>query len=156
MRYTTYSMADAARAILIENDMMLVMERIKNNQRYFTLVGGRKNDNETIEQCLVREIREETGLEITDYSQVYYEPHTEPYNNQYIFICTVAPHADIKLGEYSEEAQLNQNPYQENKHTPMWVPVKSFATLPFRTPQLQEYIVKALKKGFPREIVNLR
>ena len=54
MRYTTYSMADAARAILIENDMMLVMERIKNNQRYFTLVGGRKNDNETLEQCLIR------------------------------------------------------------------------------------------------------
>jgi ADP-ribose pyrophosphatase YjhB (NUDIX family) len=149
-------MADAARAIIIENNRLLVMERIKNNQRYYTLVGGRQNESESIEECLIREVFEETGLRILSYAKAYYEPHTEPYNNQHIFVCTVEQHSGIQLDELSEEALLNKNPYQENRHTPMWVPLSSFASLPFRTPQLQERIVKALKKGFPREVQNLR
>lgn len=132
------------------------MERVKNNQRYFTLVGGRQNENETIEECLVREVFEETGLRIKTHAKVYYEPHTEPYKNQHIFICTVEPHSDIQLLEVSEEALLNKNPYHDNKHTPMWVSAKSFASLPFRTPQLQEHILKGLKKGFPREVITLK
>lgn len=149
-------MADAARAIIIENDQMLVMHRSKENQQYFTLVGGRKNEGESIEECLVREILEETGLQITNHKQVYYEPHTAPYNNQYIFICTVAPHGETVLQEYSEEAILNNNVYKNNKHTPMWVPLKSFKSLAFRTPQLHEEIIKALKKGFPKDVKHLR
>ncbi len=149
-------MADAARAIIIENGKILVMERQKNNQRYFTLVGGRKNPDEIIEQCLKREINEETGLVISTFSQVFYEPHPEPYNNQYIFLCTVEPHTEIQLGEYSEEALLNRNPYEQNVHKPMWVPVSSFKSLPFRTPQIHEQIVKALKKGFPKKVIDLR
>jgi len=149
-------MADAARAIIIENDQMLLMHRSKEDQQYFTLVGGRRNEGETVEECLLREIREETGLEIINYYQVYYEPHTPPYNNQYIFVCTVAPHRGAVLQEWSEEALLNKNIYKNNKHTPMWVPLKSFKSLAFRTPQLHEEIIKALKKGFPKDVKHLR
>ena len=149
-------MADASRAIIIENDQMLLMHRSKEGNQYFTLVGGRKDDNETIEQCLIREVKEETGLDIKEYSYVYYEPHREPYNNQHIFVCTLQPHAGIQLQEWSEEAQLNKNVYKDNKHTPMWVPVNSFKSLAFRTPQLHEEIQKALKKGFPKKPIALK
>ena len=144
-------MANAARAIIIENDQMLVMQRQKNNQLYYTLVGGRQNDGESIEECLVREIREETGLKIKEYNLVYTEKHNDPvYNDQFIFIATIEPHEGVALETMSEEALLNQNPYHENKHTPMWVPLKGFGHLPFRTPALGAAIQTALKKGFPR------
>ena len=149
-------MGQAARMILIENGQILVMERQKNNQTYYTLVGGRKNDDETIEECLVREIREETGLEITSHQLVFTEQHNdERYNDQFIFIVTVAPHGDISLGELSEEALLNNNPYTENKHTPYWIPLGSFSRLPFRTPALGQAIERSLKKGFPRVPITL-
>ncbi len=149
-------MADAARAIIIENDKMLLMKRIKDGSQYFTLVGGRRDKSETIEDCLQREIFEETGLKITEYSQVYYEPHAAPYNDQYIFVCRVAPHNETILQEYSEEALLNKSVFKDNKHEPVWLPLQSFKTIPFRTPQLQEEILKGLKKGFPRKVVHLR
>ncbi len=149
-------MAEAARAIIIENGQMLVMQRQKNNQLYYTLVGGRKNDSESIEECLVREVLEETGLRVKSHQLVFTENHNDPvYNDQSIFIASVEPHGGISLGELSEEALLNQNPYAENKHTPLWIPLKAFASLPFRTPALGEAILKALKKGFPKEPIAL-
>ncbi len=143
----------AARAIIIENNKILVMYRNKQGSQYYTLVGGRANDNETPEDALVREVKEETGLEITHARLVYVEYHQPPYNEQYIYLCEVAPHADIALQDTSEEAFLNN--LSVNIHRPQWSDKKSFAVLPFRTPQLQSAIVTALKKGFPREAISL-
>ena len=146
-------MRQAARAIIIEGDKMLVMYRNKHGSEYFTLVGGRVNEGENIEQALVREIREETGLTITSAKLVFTEIHPAPYNEQYIYLCDVAPHGDVAIQDYSEEGMMNK--LDINIHQPQWIHIDSFARIQFRTPQLQEAITKSLKKGFPYEPVNL-
>jgi 8-oxo-dGTP pyrophosphatase MutT (NUDIX family) len=146
-------MGQAARAIIIENDKVLVMYRNKQGSQYYTLVGGRVADGETPETALVREIKEETGLEITNARLVFVEYHQPPYNEQYIYLCEVAPHADVVLQDTSEEAQLNK--LSVNIHKPQWTDKKAFAKIAFRTPQLQEAIVKGIKKGFPKEAIRL-
>lgn len=145
----TERMRHAVRAILIEDGKILVMHRDKYGDKYFTLVGGRVNDGESLEQALVREVHEETGLQVTAARPVYIEEHPSPYNEQTIFLCNVAPHGDIAIQEASEEGVMNQ--YGLNTHQPYWVALKSFAHIPFRTPQLQTAIAKALKKGFPKQ-----
>ena len=146
-------MGKAARAIIIENGNILVMHRNKHGSEYFTLVGGRVSEAETTEQGLVREVMEETGLRVTSHRLVYVEEHPEPYNEQYIYLCEVAPHSDIAIQETSEEGFMNR--ININTHTPLWASLKSFQGLAFRTPQLQAAIVEALKKGFPKESVKL-
>jgi ADP-ribose pyrophosphatase YjhB (NUDIX family) len=146
-------MSKAARAIIIENNKVLVMYRNKYGSEYFTLVGGRVNDDESIEQGLEREIFEETGLSIIRSQLVYTEEHPAPYNEQYIYLCEVAPHGEISVQDYSEEALLNK--LDANIHTPMWVDMNHFGRLAFRTPQLQEAITKAFKQGFPVEPIKL-
>ncbi len=142
-------MGKAARAIIIEDGKLLVMHRNKQGSQYFTLVGGRVNGNESLEQTLVRELKEETGLDVTSSRPVYIERHAEPYNEQYIYLCEVAPHDQVAIQEYSEEGQMNR--ININTHSPQWVGFSAFSNLPFRTPQLQQEIIKALKKGFPEE-----
>ncbi|HYH74957.1 MAG TPA: NUDIX hydrolase [Candidatus Saccharimonadales bacterium] len=146
-------MRKAVRAIVIENNNLLVMHRSKNGIQYFTLVGGRINDHETPEQALVREVQEETELTVTSMRMVYIEEHPAPYNEQYIYLCEVAPHAGVAISEASEEAMLNK--LQSNLHEPQWVSVKAFPQIAFRTPLLQNAIALALKKGFPTEPVIL-
>jgi 8-oxo-dGTP pyrophosphatase MutT (NUDIX family) len=146
-------MGKAVRAIVIEGDKILVMHRNKQGSQYYTLVGGRVNEGESLEQALVREIKEETGLEIVEARPVYFEEHPEPYNQQYIYLCKVAPHGDIAIQEYSEEGMMNR--VDINIHTPMWADIGSFKSLAFRTPQLQTAIVQGMKKGFPNEPVKL-
>ena len=146
-------MADAARAIILQGDKMLLMYRDKNGKTYFTLVGGRVQDGESPEQALAREVKEETGLDIVSSRLVYIEEHPEPYNRQYIFVCEVAPHGDVAIQGASEEALMNQ--LSTNLHRPQWVSAASFASLPFLTIQLQEAIATALKKGFPEQPIKL-
>jgi ADP-ribose pyrophosphatase YjhB (NUDIX family) len=147
------NMRVAARAILVYENKMLVMRRNKYGNQYYTLVGGASNEGEAIEQTLVREVKEETGLDITAGQLVFVEKHPEPHNEQYIFWCEASSYGDVMVQEYSEEGFMNR--MDANVHTPMWVSVHSFPALEFRTPQLQVAIAHALQKGFPNEPLHL-
>lgn len=146
-------MRKAARAIIVENGKILVMYRNKHGSEYFTLVGGRVNDNETLEQGLVREVQEETGLTVNHAQLVFVEEHVAPYNEQYIYLCNVALHDSTAIQETSEEGFMNR--LGANIHTPFWVDVKAFPRLAFRTPQLQHAITQAMIKGFPKQPLKL-
>jgi len=140
-------MKQAARAIIIEDNKILVMFRNNEGSQYFTLVGGKVDEQESPEQALVREVREETGLQVTSAQLVFTEDHPEPYNKQYIYLCQVAPHGDIAIQDIAEEALLNK--LSINIHEPMWASLDSFPTLAFRTPQLQTAIIEGIQAGFP-------
>jgi ADP-ribose pyrophosphatase YjhB (NUDIX family) len=71
-------MSKAARAIIIDGERFLVMYRNKYGSEYFTLVGGRVGESETVEQALMREVKEETGLDVTAARLVFIEEHPEP------------------------------------------------------------------------------
>lgn len=146
-------MGKAARAIIIEDDKVLVMYRNKQGSQYYTLVGGRASENETLEQALVREVKEETGFDVTEARLVFVEYHPEPYNEQYIYLCVVAPHTEVAIQDTSEEAQLNR--MSVNVHEPRWANKKAFEKLAFRTPQLQAAIVEGMKKGFSKEATRI-
>lgn len=132
---------------------MLVMHRNKYGSQYYTLVGGRVSEGESIEQALVREIKEETGLEVTHAQHVFTEEHAEPYNQQYIYLCKVAPHGEIAVQEGSEEGMMNR--MDMNIHRPLWTELRAFDRLPFRTPQLQRAILLGVQKGFPTQPIKL-
>ncbi len=149
----TADMRKAARAIIIEDGKLLVMRRDKHGDIYFTLVGGVVDDSESIEQALVREVKEETGLNVTALRLVYVEEHPAPYNEQYIYLCHIGPHADVAIQDGSEEGFMNR--MNGNTHQPMWVDGSAFATLAFRTPQLQTAMLEAFRKGFPTQPVKL-
>ena len=146
-------MSTAARAIIIENGNLLVMYRNKHGSEYFTLVGGRVNEDETTEQGLIREVQEETGLEVTKARLVYIEEHAAPYNEQYIYLCEIAAHQAVDIQPESEEALMNR--LGMNTHAPHWITLNSFRQLAFRTPDLQQAIIKSLTDGFPEQPVKL-
>lgn len=155
-------MRKAARAIIIEDGKILVMYRSKHGSEYYTLVGGQLKEGETPEQALVREVHEETGMIVTAHRLVFIEEHAAPYNEQYIYLCELAPHGDAAIQEWSEEGFMNR--MDANIHKPVWARIDSFSKLQFRTPQLQDAIVKALTpkgklfrktEGFPEQPVKL-
>lgn len=146
-------MNKAARAIIVNGNKTLVMYRNKHGSQYYTLVGGRAEEDETPEQTLKREVREETGLIVTNFRFVFYEEHPAPFNEQYIYLCEVSNAGQMAIQEHSEEGRMNK--LGANMHSPLWVEISSFSKLPFRTPQLQAAIVDGFKKGFPAKAIRL-
>jgi len=51
-------------SVFIENGRLLVVKQWVTATRGWSLPGGKLEPGETIEQCLIRETREETGLDI--------------------------------------------------------------------------------------------
>lgn len=66
--------------IIINKNKILITQRKRNS--YYGLKwefpGGKKESNESIEECLIREIKEELGITIHNYSLFHTERHKYP------------------------------------------------------------------------------
>jgi 8-oxo-dGTP diphosphatase len=149
----TVRMRKAARAIVVYNQSILLMKRNKFGLIYYCLPGGGIDAGETADQAVLREMREETSLVLANQRLVYIEEAGAPYGTQYIFVCDYQD-GEVKLQPTSIEAQLNKD--GKNLFEPMWVPVSKFATLPFRSKELQQELLAAFRDGFPQEPKSLR
>jgi ADP-ribose pyrophosphatase YjhB (NUDIX family) len=146
-------MSRAVRAIIIEGDKMLLMKRQKAGHEYYTLVGGRVKDNESFEDALARELKEETSLKLTTANLVFIQEHPKPYDQQYIYLCTIESGSEVAIHPASEEAEMNR--VGINIHQPVWVKLAHFSKLPFSTTPLQIALTNAIKNGFPKEPIKL-
>ena len=141
-------MRQAARAIVIKDDTLLVIHRNKYGKEYYTLPGGGIDGGETPEQAIMREMHEETGLEIALERLVFIEEPGEPFGRQYIFLARYVS-GEPALHPDSEEALLNQK--GQNLYVPGWLDLQELAQVAFMSPALQRAIQKGVRDGFPSE-----
>lgn len=57
-------MEKRVRALIIEEDKILLIKRVKTNLSYFVIPGGGVEAGESNEEALIRECREELGLDL--------------------------------------------------------------------------------------------
>jgi ADP-ribose pyrophosphatase YjhB (NUDIX family) len=145
-------MRTTARAIVIKNDQLLVMDRNKFGLKYLSLIGGEKEIDESLEECLVRELHEETGISIINPRLVIIEDAGEMYGIQYIYLCDYQS-GDPKLDPTSTEAKINKNGL--NLYTPIWLPLNELQSSNLLPVELKETLINFIKDGFPKQPINL-
>ncbi len=57
---------DRASGIIIEDDKILLIHRIRDDREYWVLPGGSVEEGESVEQALIREMEEELGIKIIE------------------------------------------------------------------------------------------
>ncbi len=147
-------MRQAARAIVVKDNQLLVMRRQKFGQEYDTLPGGNVSISASAEESLVKELFEETSINVSNPRLVFVEHAGDPYGDQLIYKC------DYEGGEPavqpdSDEAKLNE--MGQNIHTPLWVSLEELANadaLPFRSERLKWHIIDVEANGYSDEIVE--
>ena len=77
---------DVGCAIIGKERNLLIAQRYWEDDfgGYWEFPGGKKEKNETIKECLIREIKEELDIVIQPYKILYKSEHI--YNNQKIFL----------------------------------------------------------------------
>lgn len=78
-------MRDTCRAIIIKGDKIVLIYRERDNMKYYVFPGGGIEPNETKEECVIRELKEELGITIKPIKQVY-EVKGDTFH-QHIFLC---------------------------------------------------------------------
>ena len=126
-----------ATGVLIENNSLLLVKQKLSNNKEWSLPGGRVESGETLEQALIREMKEETGLDV------------EPI--RMLYVCDVEASANTVLHitfltkRIGGEITLPTNEFDENPiHDVRFIPIDELTEY-----GISEKFVNIIKNDFP-------
>ena len=121
-----------AHAVCIYNGKMLLVNHSKWD--IWSLPGGTRDEGESIEETLKREIKEETNCKIINYqlitAQKIINPNSNKYHYRLQYLCYVIPLGDFKndpAGSIGKITWINPNKFEE------YIEKKEFKKIIIRT-----------------------
>ncbi|MBX9694241.1 MAG: NUDIX hydrolase [Cyanobacteria bacterium] len=108
-----------------ENKILLVRHK-KGNQRYWVLPGGRLEYGETFEECAIRELKEETGLDVEVERFLFLSEALAPDRSRHIvniFIKAKVVGGTMKLGDEPVLAGVDFLPLEDLAKLTLFPPV---------------------------------
>lgn len=141
-------MRKTARAILLKDDQILLMDRNKFGLKYRALVGGKIEIGETPEQALKREVLEEASITFKNERLVIIEDAGSIYGIQYIYLCEYDK-GEIGLDIDSEEYKISS--MGKNLYKPIWFPTKDILNANILPKELNQLLDDFFKLGFPKD-----
>ena len=130
----------SARAIIIENEKIFLMFRRKNGRSFYAFPGGKKEETETLEECVKRELIEELGIEIEPNVMVY-EFHSKS-SVQYFFLST---YKDGIFGTGTGE-EFDKNP-KNNYYEPRQEYLYKMEELEIMPNEIKTQLIADIKSG---------
>ncbi len=91
-------------AALIQNDKILMVRHQSPLESYWTLPGGGIDENETPEQAVVREVKEETGLDVKICQLLFIENYE--FGLSHCFLANLNRNDTPSLGHDPEDNHL--------------------------------------------------
>ena len=125
-------------AIIIKDDKILLIHRIKNGQEYYVFPGGGVKEGESLEEALIREIKEELSLDIKVFKQIF--NITNQGQEEFYFL--IQDYDGIPQLNGEEKERMNES----NQYIPVWMKVDEAMDLPNLYPK---EVRKRLKANLP-------
>ncbi len=142
----------SCRAIIFDNERMVSMYRENGDRVYYTFPGGGMEKNETEEECVVREVKEEFGIDIKPVKKVYVYEDEKSIQNFYL--------CDWLKGELGsgvgEEFQDDRN---KGVYVPSLIYVNKIQDLPLMPPIVAKQLVEDVKKynyKLSKEVIEMK
>lgn len=100
----------SVRGILIQDDQLLVIHRIKGDREYYVIPGGGVEDHETLIQALKREMLEEVGIQVDVLNeQPIYTYHDQDSIQYFYVVSYVSGEYGTGTGpEFEKQVSMNQ------------------------------------------------
>ncbi|MEN9328703.1 MAG: hypothetical protein RI947_1511 [Candidatus Parcubacteria bacterium] len=139
-----------AAAIILKDYAVLLMYRKREGHEYYVFPGGGVEKDETVEEAVLREVTEETTVQVK-LDKLLYHHHYINDSDQYFYLCSYIS-GKPELGDANEKEAMknNANDYYE----PMWVPIEKIGELVLYPLELRDWLLEDIKDGFrstPRE-----
>lgn len=132
--------------IMLNKDKVLLMHRQKDSEEYWTFIGGGVEENETIEEAVLREVSEETSL-LTEIDRLLYIHHYDS-SDQYYYLCKYLG-GDLVLGDSVEKERMERS--NTDQYGPVWVPVRDLNKMLVYPLEIRDWLIEDLDKEFSSE-----
>ncbi|HEK9102111.1 NUDIX domain-containing protein [Bacillus pfraonensis] len=122
--------------IIIQDDTIALIKRIRNNEVYFVFPGGGIEENETPEEATIREAYEELGVHIEIQKLV---TKYEYKGTQYFYEARIIGGV-LGTGKAEEFTKGDRGQY-----IPVWIPIKELFNLNIKPYEVAKIIVHYYK-----------
>ncbi len=129
-----------ATAIVIKDNLVLVVQRYRDGQTYFVLPGGKVEEGESPEQAVIRELYEETSIKAVIKEKVFEFEDKEQRLHQ-LFLCELISGQPELRKDSPEFSKMNEN----NSYFPRWVSVQDIKTNVIWPETTKESLLSLLK-----------
>ena len=119
--------------------------RNKDYQEYYTFPGGHLEDGETLEEGVIREIKEEFGIHVKVVRKLYELENSRVNMKEYFFLCE---YVDGEFGTGDGEEFSNNPAYKDSgEYIPEIVGREKISDLILLPLEIKEKFVKDLQEG---------
>ncbi len=140
-------MQKRVRAIVIRGPEILLLERIKPSETYWVFPGGGVETGETLDDALVREVMEETGVLVKVgamvYSHVFRFSPEESDQEEFYFVCFPVG-GQLGAGTGPEFT----DPKYKGSHIPRYVTRDKLAALDIRRGKIKDLVLSPEFLGY--------
>ena len=138
--------------IVLRDNKILVVHRIKHGKEYYTFPGGSVEANETPEQAVMREVSEETSISATIKKCLYYIKYDDD-TDRHFFLCEYQS-GEPKLRDDSPEATKSK--IGDNIYQPMWVNVSNLPKLLLYPLEARDWVISDITNDFSGPMRNMK
>lgn len=122
-------------AIIIKENNILLVHRKKKGDEYWVVIGGGMEEAENLEEALMREVLEETGLALVDYKFLGNKSDSLDHEH-YFYSCKVSG-GNPTLGGPEKEENCEENWYNLE-----WVEIEKIGDLKNLYPlEVKEFLI---------------
>jgi len=146
--------ASRAAAIIMHNNALLLMQRRRRGHTFYVFPGGTVESGETTDQAAVREVREETSVDV-QVTQLLYTTRifdTTSFKDHFFYTCSYiagTPH----LPQNSIEWQRMHS--EDNYYNPLWVPIELLGSTLIYPLEIRDLLINDIRKGFCTTAKNM-
>lgn len=109
--------------VIVKNEQVLLMHRIKKKKAYYCFPGGKQDPGESPEQTAIREIKEETGLDIVLDKALCEVNEPDGRGPGLYYLCTEFV-GTPELGGPEKEINCEENQYRLE-----WIPLANLSQI---------------------------
>lgn len=140
-----------AAALITEQGRVAAIERNRDGNVYYLFPGGKVEAGETSEEAVVREVREELGLEVEVgrlIAEVAFGANVQLY---YLASVVGGRFGTGEGAEYSDGRELTAGTY-----APVWLEIDGVLGVPLRPRCVAELLAESGRAGWPSEVLRCR
>jgi len=143
----------SCRAIIFDNDNnLLTMYREKRGSIYYSFAGGGVEKGESLENCVIREVKEEFGISVEVIKLVYVIESLDAL--QYFYLCKWVA-GEFGTGD-GEEYQEN---YKYGLYLPKLVSISNLRNIDLKPPEITASLIRDIElygKELNSQVLNIQ